>query len=75
MIARNDNRVISPRNPISTLAIFIQLPLFIDFHNDMQGVSRKTVCGVYLADVDIQDDHGVKYHKFWINEEKGLSSA
>ena len=48
------------------------MPLFIDLHNDMQGVSREAVCDAHLADVDIQDQHGVKYHKFWVNEEKGF---
>lgn len=48
------------------------MPLFIDFHNDMQGVSREAICDAHLADVDIQDEYGVKYHKFWINEKKGL---
>ena len=48
------------------------MPLFIDLHNDMQGVSRENVCNAHLADVEIQDKYGVKYHKFWVNEEKGF---
>jgi hypothetical protein len=48
------------------------MPLFIDFHNDMQGVSKENVGESHLADVEHQDAHNVKYHKFWVNEEKGF---
>lgn len=48
------------------------MPLFIDFHDDMQGVSREAVCDAHLADVEIQDRLGVRYHKFWVNEERGF---
>lgn len=47
------------------------MPLFIDFHNDMQGVSSEAAGEAHLADVAIQDEYGVKYHKFWVNEKKG----
>lgn len=48
------------------------MPLFIDFHNDMQGVSRENIHDAHLADLEIQDKLGVKYHKFWVNEHKGF---
>ncbi len=48
------------------------MPLFIDFHNDMQGVSRENITDAHLSDLEVQDELGVKYHKFWVNEEKGF---
>jgi len=48
------------------------MPLFVDFHNDMQGINRDVACEAHFADVDIQDSLGVKIHKFWMNEEKGF---
>lgn len=44
----------------------------MDFHNDMQGVSHEDASNAHLADMEIQDKYGVKYHKFWVNEEKGF---
>lgn len=48
------------------------MPLFMDFHNDMQGVSHEDAANAHIADMEIQDKYGVKYHKFWVNEEKGF---
>ena len=48
------------------------MPLFMDFHNDMQGVSHEDAANAHVADMEIQDKYGVKYHKFWVNEDKGF---
>lgn len=48
------------------------MPLFMDFHNDMQGVTHEDAGNAHIDDVEIQDKYGVKYHKYWVNEEKGF---
>ena len=48
-----------------------QMPLFMDVHNIEGGVSADDVAGVHAADVAIQDAHGVKYLRYWVDEEAG----
>ena len=45
------------------------MPLYMDLHKGMKGLSRKDVEHAHLQDVKVQDKYGVKYHKFWMNEE------
>lgn len=47
------------------------MPLFMDVHKGLKGLSRKDAERAHLQDVKIQDKYGVKYHKFWMNEEEG----
>jgi len=43
----------------------------MDFHKGLHGVSRDELKHIHQADLDVQDKHGVKIHKFWLNEEAG----
>lgn len=47
------------------------MPLFMDVHNIEGGVSADDVAGAHAADVAIQDAHGVKYLRYWVDEEAG----
>lgn len=47
------------------------MPLYMDLHKNMHGVSSDELKQVHQADLDAQDKHGVKYQKFWMNEESG----
>ena len=47
------------------------MPLYMDLHKGLQGVSRDEINHVHQADLDVQDKYGVKIHKFWMNEEAG----
>ena len=47
------------------------MPLYMDLHRGMKGVKVEDVENAHQQDVQIQDKYGVKYHKFWINEEEG----
>lgn len=46
------------------------MPLFIDYHQ-FDAVTIEDVKEAHIADKSIQDDHGVKYHQFWVNENAG----
>ena len=50
------------------------MPLFMDVHNIEGGVSADDVAGAHAADVAIQDAHGVKYLRYWVDEEAGKIS-
>jgi hypothetical protein len=47
------------------------MPLFMDVHNVKGGVSEADVAGAHAADLAAQDAHGVKYLRYWVNEEAG----
>ena len=44
----------------------------MDLHKGVHGVTRDEMKHIHQADLDVQDKHGVKIHKFWVNEEAGL---
>jgi AraC-like DNA-binding protein len=46
------------------------MPLFMDFHQ-IDHITIEGVKEAHTADVAIQDQYGVKYHQFWVNEEAG----
>lgn len=47
------------------------MPLYMDLHRGLNGVSCKDLEHAHHLDEQVQDKHGVKYHKFWLNEETG----
>lgn len=46
------------------------MPLYMDFHK-IEGVTIENVKTAHIADIRVQDQYGVKYHQFWVNEEAG----
>ena len=47
------------------------MPLFIDHHRGVEGLSAEAVAEAHKKDLEIQDHYGVKYHRYWYNEEGG----
>ncbi len=47
------------------------MALYMDLHLGLQGVSREEAEHAHHLDEEVQDKYGVKYHKFWLNEEAG----
>ena len=47
------------------------MPLFMDHHKNVEGLTAKAVADAHKKDLEIQDQHGVKYHRYWFNEETG----
>ena len=47
------------------------MPLYMDVHNLEGGVSAKDVAEAHAKDVEIQDQHGVNYKSYWVDEQKG----
>lgn len=46
------------------------MPLYIDIH-ELPGVTPEEVAKVHEEDLKTQDKYGVKYRKYWLNEECG----
>lgn len=46
------------------------MPLFMDFHH-IPGITVEMVKQAHMADLQVQDQLGVRYLQFWVNEEMG----
>ena len=47
------------------------MPLYMDLHKGLIGLKKEDAGKAHILDLDVQDRYGVKYHKFWVNEEEG----
>jgi class 3 adenylate cyclase len=43
----------------------------MDLHKGLKGITTDEMKHVHQCDLNVQDKFGVKYHKFWVNEESG----
>jgi hypothetical protein len=39
------------------------MPLFMDHHRAVEGLTAEAVADAHKKDMQIQDDYGVKYHR------------
>jgi hypothetical protein len=47
------------------------MPLFMDVHNMEGGVSANDVAGAHAKDVETQEQYGVNYKSYWVDEKEG----
>ncbi len=47
------------------------MPLYIDHHKNLEGLTAEAVAEDHKKDLEVQDKHGAKALKYWFNEEKG----
>jgi hypothetical protein len=47
------------------------VPLFMDVHNVGGGVSVDDVAGAHAKDVETQEQYGVNYMRYWVDEKAG----
>jgi hypothetical protein len=48
------------------------MPLFMDVHEQLpEGATASDVAGAHKADVEIQDQFGVRYQRYWVDEANG----
>jgi Protein of unknown function (DUF4242) len=47
------------------------VPLYMDVHKKVEGLTAEAVAGAHKRDLEVQDKHGVKYLKYWFNEGTG----
>jgi hypothetical protein len=43
----------------------------MDIHHHVEGLTAEAVAGAHKRDVEIQDQYGVKYLKYWFDEGSG----
>ena len=47
------------------------MPLYMDHHHKVEGLTADAVAGAHQRDLEVQDKHGVNYRQYWFNEEAG----
>jgi len=47
------------------------MPLYMDIHRHVPGVTAEAVAEAHLKDLEVQGKHGVNYLRYWVNEEDG----
>jgi hypothetical protein len=47
------------------------MPLFMDHHHKVDGLTAEAVAGAHQRDLEVQAKHGVSYLKYWFNEATG----
>jgi hypothetical protein len=47
------------------------MPLFMDVHEKVDGLTAAAVAGAHQRDLDVQRKYGVSYLKYWFNEDTG----
>jgi hypothetical protein len=46
------------------------LPLYMDVHT-IEGATEDDVAKAHAADLETQNEHGVRYLKYWVDEKAG----
>lgn len=44
------------------------MPLYMDTHRNVKGVTAKAVAEAHAKDVQVQGKHGVNYKSYWVDE-------
>lgn len=47
------------------------MPLYMDIHNHVEGLTAEAVADAHREDLKTQGPFGVKYLRYWFNEETG----
>ncbi len=47
------------------------MPLYMDVHHHVEGLTADAVAGAHEADLQIQEKYGVKYLRYWFDEGTG----
>ena len=47
------------------------MPLFMDIHHHVEGLTADAVAGAHQADLETQEKYGVKYLRYWFDEGTG----
>ncbi len=47
------------------------MPLYMDIHHKIDGLTAEAIRGAHEQDVKVQKKHGVTYHKYWFDAASG----
>ena len=47
------------------------MPLYMDIHHHVDGLTKDAVAGAHKRDMEVQAKYGVKYLRYWFDESSG----
>ena len=47
------------------------MPLFMDVHDHVEGLTAEAVAGAHQRDLEVQAKYGVEYRQYWFDEGTG----
>ncbi|HVN51467.1 MAG TPA: DUF4242 domain-containing protein [Acidimicrobiales bacterium] len=47
------------------------MPLFMDVHDHVEGLTADAVAGAHQRDLEVQEKYGVQYLQYWFDEGSG----
>jgi hypothetical protein len=47
------------------------MPLFMDIHKHVPGLTTEAIIGAHKKDLEVQKKYGVQYLKYWFDEGSG----
>lgn len=47
------------------------MPQFMDIHRNVEGVTAEELIEAHRQDLEVQDEYGVNYTKYWFDEDEG----
>lgn len=47
------------------------MPLYMDVHQHVEGLTADAVAGAHARDLEVQSKHGVDYKQYWFDEGTG----
>jgi hypothetical protein len=47
------------------------MPLFMDVHDKVDGLTAEAVAGAHQRDLEVQEKYGVEYRQYWFDEASG----
>ena len=47
------------------------MPLYMDVHHHVEGLTKEAVAGAHARDLEVQGRHGVDYKQYWFDEGTG----
>jgi hypothetical protein len=47
------------------------MPLFMDVHDHVEGLTAEAVAGAHQRDLEVQARYGVEYRQYWFDEGSG----
>ena len=47
------------------------MALFMDVHNNVEGLTAEAVQGAHQRDLEVQTRYGVDYKQYWFDEDSG----
>jgi leucyl aminopeptidase (aminopeptidase T) len=48
------------------------MPLYMDEHRNMKGVTARDVAEAHAKDLEVQKKYGVNYRSYWVDEKTGV---